>query len=115
MFSNENLTGRRKRRLVHDLQTTVTIKKSKVDVCAIENQAQVTTTLWEHQKECVQKMRHREHIMFSACRNIGILCDDLASGKTVSVLATVIQHKRLTTDYRSSLYERTPFPRVLID
>lgn len=87
--------------------------------------------LWTHQRETVKVMRARElrlwnHVEHddSRClekrpgapyyKNVGLLTNDMASGKTLSYICHVTNHPRIVQSFEKELLWYTPLPLTLV-
>ena len=73
----------------------------------------IQTKLWQHQAESVSMMRDRECEAADKRRNIGVLCLDLGSGKTLTAIALIANNRTVQPDYCDAIEDVTRLPRVL--
>src|SRR5690242_12883389 len=62
--------------------------------------------LWTHQEKALPKMLEKEQYFLQSetdKKNIGLLCNDIGTGKTRTVLAYILQNPTLTIDYKKVL------------
>ena len=72
--------------------------------------------LWSHQEKTLPKMLEKEqHFLLSEKdkKNIGLLCNDIGTGKTRTVLAYLLANPTLLIDYKKILDELAYFPLVI--
>jgi len=71
------------------------------------------STLWSHQKQCLDDMVRKEDELFARRRNVALLCADIGAGKSLNVLALIANSRTVQPDYSRVLSKYTPLPTCL--